>query len=321
MKYNNNNNNNNNNNQVYGKLTEQQRSIMLQVKTILTTDTPSTAEPSPIDNLTTRLNHQEQVLQKILNHLEQPKQQQATPPPANKSQSSGQKLFSSTWAGVAGQAAPPSTTPPQNKPQKSPKKPPPPPANNKLIVKTSLKANSFNPTASRERINSILKENKHPAYVSLVKLSANGNLVLETKAGYTAEQLQDTYNTWSNVLSASQPIVFEKWYKVVAHGVPTDFFADAGGEQMQLDALQEDIEEYNTGLKLATSPRWLTRADKRADKHHSSLVLAFKTPQDAKTALKNKLIVAGIQVKTTAYQEMKKPKQPTESTDSDSMQS
>ena len=45
----------------------------------------------------------------------------------------------------------------------------------------------------------------------------------------------------------------EKWAKVIAHGVP----AYAFGEDME--ALHQEITNYNNNIQLATPHRWLTR--------------------------------------------------------------
>ncbi len=69
--------------------------------------------------------------------------------------------------------------------------------------------------------------------------------------------------------------------------------------------MKEDIEEYNTDIKLAAPPRWLTKPEIRTGKSHSSLIISFLTASEAKFALNNRLIIAGKVVKTSPFIESK----------------
>ena len=69
--------------------------------------------------------------------------------------------------------------------------------------------------------------------------------------------------------------------------------------------LKEEIEIFNPGLKLVCLPAWITKEETRLEKMHSSVVLAFKTEEEARKALRHKLIVAGTSVKTMVYQDNK----------------
>jgi hypothetical protein len=310
-----------------GKLNGPQQEIFNNIQYIIKNHSlPPSATTTPLQKMEHRLNSQEQVLNKILHQLET--QNKITcPAPVTTASSSlsppvntAQDLSASTWAQVVTSSTTPTTNLPTAKPKNAPKPPSKPAVNNKLVVKTSLKSTNFNPTASRQQINKILADNSLPQSVVLVKLSANGNLILETRPGHTAEDLHKHYDLWAPAIAATQSQVFEKWHKVVVHGVPTDFYSDAGSEQQQLEAIQQDIEEFNPQVKLITLPRWLTRAESRQNKQHSSIVVAVKTQQEAKSLNKKKLIVAGLEVKTTAYEDRKKSTPPTTNTDSTSME-
>jgi hypothetical protein len=89
----------------------------------------------------------------------------------------------------------------------------------------------------------------------------------------------------------------EKWAKVIAHGVP----AYAFGEDM--DALHEEITKYNKDIKLAAPPRWLTKKEAREGKLHSSVLLSFKTKQEADQVIKTGLLIGAVQTRCAAYRD------------------
>jgi hypothetical protein len=65
--------------------------------------------------------------------------------------------------------------------------------------------------------------------------------------------------------------------------------------------MQDELETYNSHLRLATRPRWLLKPEKRADKMHSSVVLAFESEEEAKSAIRRRLFVAGISARTARF--------------------
>ena len=89
----------------------------------------------------------------------------------------------------------------------------------------------------------------------------------------------------------------EKWAKVIAHGVP----AYAFGEDM--DALHQEITKYNNDIQLAAHPRWLTKKEAREGKLHSSVLLSFKTKQDADQVIKTGLLIGAVQTRCAAYRD------------------
>ncbi len=67
---------------------------------------------------------------------------------------------------------------------------------------------------------------------------------------------------------------------------------------MQL--VKEKIKTFNQ-LKLACLPTWLTSEEVRSQKAHSSVILTFSSEQEVKKAVRNRLIIAGVFIKTTTY--------------------
>ena len=52
----------------------------------------------------------------------------------------------------------------------------------------------------------------------------------------------------------------ERWYKLDAHSVSTDFIV-ADCEEKQMATFKEDIETYNHDIHLGASPRWLIQPE------------------------------------------------------------
>ena len=67
-----------------------------------------------------------------------------------------------------------------------------------------------------------------------------------------------------------------------------------------MDLLQEEIQAFN-GLNPITKPVWLSSLENRAKKMHSSVLLAFESKIEAEKALRNRLQIAGISVRTTEF--------------------
>ena len=89
----------------------------------------------------------------------------------------------------------------------------------------------------------------------------------------------------------------ERWAKVIAHGVP----AYAFGEDME--ALHHEITNYNNNIQLAAPPRWLTKKEAREGKLHSSVLLCFKTKQEADGVIKKGLLIRVVQTRFAAYRD------------------
>jgi len=68
---------------------------------------------------------------------------------------------------------------------------------------------------------------------------------------------------------------------------------------MQL--VKEEIEIFNKDLKLTCLSTWLTSEEIQSQKVHFSVILTFKSDQETKKVLRNKLIIAEVSVKTAVY--------------------
>ena len=86
----------------------------------------------------------------------------------------------------------------------------------------------------------------------------------------------------------------EKWFKVITHNIFTEIFNNA--EDIKL--LKEEIKIYNLNLKLLCLLSWLSIKEIRQQKMHFSVVIIFKTEKEAFKALRFKLLIVEISIKT-----------------------
>ena len=127
-------------------------------------------------------------------------------------------------------------------------------------------------------------------------LSKSGNIIVTAKDGCTADDLIACSDKWmSSAVKGYRK--YEKWARVNAHGVP----AYAFGEDMQ--ALHQEITNYNNNIQLAAPPQWLTRQEAREGKLHTSDLLCFKTKQEADGVIKKRLLIRVVQTRCAAYRD------------------
>ena len=86
------------------------------------------------------------------------------------------------------------------------------------------------------------------------------------------------------------------WHKIVAHGIPTDIFNYSKG----LDLLKQELEIYNNMHPVAVN--WLSTSQNRQEKMHASAVIAFDSEEAVQKALKKRLLIAGISIKTAVFE-------------------
>ena len=67
-----------------------------------------------------------------------------------------------------------------------------------------------------------------------------------------------------------------------------------------MELLEGEIRVFN-GLNPITKPRWLSTPENRATKRHGSATVYFETKVEAKKALRNRLQIAGLSMRTTEY--------------------
>jgi hypothetical protein len=75
---------------------------------------------------------------------------------------------------------------------------------------------------------------------------------------------------------------------------------DTFGQDEGLDFLEEEIKIFN-GLKPIIKPNWLSSVENRKTKKHASVIISFETKAEADKALRNRLYIAGISMRTVEY--------------------
>ena len=173
--------------------------------------------------------------------------------------------------------------------------------NQKRIIlqpKTEIDPATWRPIHFRDAFNLRLRQGGLDQRIGAAafSLSRSGNIVVTAKEGCTADDLIGCKELWMTeaVMGFRKD---EKWAKVIAHGVP----AYAFGEDM--DAMHEEITNYNDNIHLAAPPRWLTKKETREGKLHSSILLCFKTKEEADGVIKKGLLIGAVQTKCAAYRE------------------
>jgi hypothetical protein len=170
----------------------------------------------------------------------------------------------------------------------------------RLIVEPGAPLHKLNALEARNGVNAALRkvEADQKIMVVMATLSKGGKIVLTTGEECTAEDVIKHRSAWDHLFAARSIKRDQKWFKVIAHGIPTDAFPDTE-EGMQ--ELKNEIEEFNSQVKLVTRPHWLTKQETRATKTHSSVILAFETEEEAKVAIRRRLIVAATSVRTARF--------------------
>ena len=215
-------------------------------------------------------------------------------------QKSSETLMKSTYADVVGNNNNVKTNNTWTTIQKKPKPEKPKPVSyrdRRLILTPKTKINAINPIVMRNKINNAIKTAKiDNLLVSTVALSQSGASMVFTTSEGTADDLLKHQKVWESLFDFTEVKKDEKWYKVIAHSVPTDVFDN------NMALIKEEIELFNKDMKLATMPQWLTSEEARKNKMHASIILSFKTNQEVQRALRNRLIIAGTSVRTAVYQ-------------------
>jgi hypothetical protein len=170
----------------------------------------------------------------------------------------------------------------------------------RLIIEPATAIANLNAIETRNRVNDALRKAgvDKKILVAMVHLSKAGNVVLTTGNECMASDLLSHRMVWEELVHAKSVKKDQKWAKIIAHGIPTDIFPDT---KEGMEELRSEIELFNSHVKLATAPHWLTKVETRAGKSHSSVLLAFETEAEARLATQHRLIVAATSVRTTRF--------------------
>ena len=91
------------------------------------------------------------------------------------------------------------------------------------------------------------------------------------------------------------------WYKVAIHGIPIREFDTEEGLASKLVA--EEISIFNKGLTPIGRSYWATPKEKRDSGlvQTGTIIVAFPDEEQAKRAISNRILIAGISVKVAKY--------------------
>jgi len=90
----------------------------------------------------------------------------------------------------------------------------------------------------------------------------------------------------------------ETWTKVIVHKVDLERFPDT---ETGMKSLHAELETFNEGLALASTPRYLTKPENRMEKVHSSCVIAMRDQGYLKRLLRYGICIFGRQHKVEQY--------------------
>src|SRR5438034_6035447 len=135
-----------------------------------------------------------------------------------------------------------------------------------------------------------------PVLAAIIKSQIQQNVVLITTDNYNADFLIQHEKIWSKFFKYATTRKDFAWYKIVAHGIPTDIFNCS----KELDLLKQEIEIYNEIHSVAVN--WLSTSQNRQEKMHASAVIAFDSEEAVQKALKKRLLIADILIKIAVFE-------------------
>ncbi len=160
----------------------------------------------------------------------------------------------------------------------------------------------FNSYSLRNQINNIFLEKENiadPVIASVTRSKTGASVILTTMSNFSADFLLEKQQIWEDIFSQNLKFIEKStnWYKIVVHGVPVMPFSMDDG----LTVLKDEIETFNSGLKLLRNPSWLTSEENRQTKRHASIVFAVDSEEQAQKAVRSRLYIAGEQLIAESY--------------------
>ena len=134
----------------------------------------------------------------------------------------------------------------------------------------------FNSYILRNQINDAFmqKENiANPIIASATRSKTDFSIILTTMPEYDATYLLNKQQIWEEFFSQNLKFVEKstKWYKIVVHEVSILSFSIDDG----MFVLKNEIETFNSNLKLLRNSNWLSSKENRQTKRHASIIFAI----------------------------------------------
>lgn len=170
-----------------------------------------------------------------------------------------------------------------------------------LIKQSETAYDSYSPLQLRNDLNAAFKSkyNANPV-ISTITKSLTNNLIITTTEEFNAKWVLERIDAFEEILTYKHAKLDIQCVSVVAHGIPLQEFNSPEG----LETLRDEILTFNKSLNLNLigNPRWLTSQEKRQNPHQysGSIVIDFESDTDAKKAIRNRLIMAGISARVEA---------------------
>jgi len=160
----------------------------------------------------------------------------------------------------------------------------------------------FNSYNLRNQINDafLQKENiANPVIASVTRSRTGFSIVLTTMSEYNADFLLEKQQIWEEIFSQNIKSVKKntKWHKIVVHEISILSFSFSD----DLSILRNEIEIFNSDLKLLRDSNWLSSEENRQKKRHASIVFAVDNAEQAQKAIRKKLYIAELQLVAESY--------------------
>jgi hypothetical protein len=143
----------------------------------------------------------------------------------------------------------------------------------------------------------------NPVIAAITKSQKNENIILTTTESYSADFLIQNSQIWTKYFRFSTFYKDREWFKVVLHGIPTEIFNFSEGMKL----LKQEIETFNGFYPI--NVYWISSAENRQSKKHGSVVVSFDSKEIVNKVLKQRLLIAGIAVRTAKFEEIKSSEQ------------
>ncbi|KXL45669.1 hypothetical protein M433DRAFT_8672 [Acidomyces richmondensis BFW] len=163
-------------------------------------------------------------------------------------------------------------------------------------ITLSLENKDFevDPRKLRDNLNKFLTERGAEGLsVTAATKSMKNNLVLTLTDPGRKDLILNHLGNLKEKIPIGQLIEDDTWYKVVVHGVSTKDFDTLDGEAQ----VKKDLELFNKGFTVVGTPIWLTKKQKREQQQGGSMLLAFRTLEEAKRAVETRLFIGGVSVR------------------------
>lgn len=174
------------------------------------------------------------------------------------------------------------------------------------LILSDSKESSFDALNLRRQLNEEFKlklQTEKPVIAAITKSQKNENVVLTTTESFSADYLSKNQSVWAKFFVFSSTYKDKEWHKIIVHGIPTESFNFDNGIQL----LKEEIECFNEIKPIAVN--WLSSKENRDSKFHASAVLSFDSKELVTKLLTKRLMIAGLPLRTQAFEERKKKDQ------------